>query len=125
MPSPSYGTELLAEPMTTASSVGAELRDLYLEQSSRIQQEFSTSGDGLKAVKSRTALVEEVIRGLSKDILGSEESGPEKLSLIATGGFGRGTLFPHSDVDVLFLFADSATEEAYRERIRRFSQEIW
>jgi [protein-PII] uridylyltransferase len=114
-----------AKPMTTASSAGAELRDLYLERSSRIQQEFSVSGDGLKAVKSRTAVVEEVVRSLWKDIIGSEGIEPQDFALVATGGFGRVSLFPHSDVDVLFLFSDRATEDAYKDRIRRFSQEIW
>ncbi|HZR57969.1 MAG TPA: [protein-PII] uridylyltransferase [Terriglobales bacterium] len=111
--------------MTTASVVSAELRDLYLEGSSRIQQEFSQTGDGLKAVASRTALVEEVVRALWKDIIGADENGPQNFALVATGGFGRSALFPHSDIDVLFLFADRSTEDAYKDRIRRFSQEIW
>ncbi|MCU1296527.1 MAG: UTP-GlnB [Acidobacteriaceae bacterium] len=111
--------------MTTASVVIAELRDLYLEGSSRIQQEFSVTGDGLRAVASRTALVEEVVRALWKDIISSDENGPQNFTLVATGGFGRSALFPHSDIDVLFLFADRSTEDAYKDKIRRFSQEIW
>jgi [protein-PII] uridylyltransferase len=44
---------------------------------------------------------------------------------VATGGFGRGWLFPYSDIDLLFLYADRRGEETHKEAIRRFSQELW
>ena len=44
---------------------------------------------------------------------------------MATGGFGRGWLFPYSDIDLLFLFADRGDEQTHKEAVRRFSQELW
>jgi [protein-PII] uridylyltransferase len=111
--------------MSTASSLSSELRDLYAEQSTRIRQMFVATGDGRAAIAQRTSLVEGVMLRLWKEIISPDEAGPKNFALVAIGGFGRKWLFPHSDVDVLFLHADRGTEEEYRDRIRRFSQELW
>jgi [protein-PII] uridylyltransferase len=50
---------------------------------------------------------------------------PRNFALVATGGFGRGWLFPYSDIDLLFLFSDRSSEQAFKDHVRRFSQELW
>jgi [protein-PII] uridylyltransferase len=44
--------------------------------------------------------------------------------LAATGGYGRGQLFPYSDVDLLFCVEKSAAKQA-QQPIRRLSQALW
>ncbi len=110
--------------MSTAS-LSSELRDLYTEESARIQQQFAATGDGRGAVQQRTRLVEGIIQRLWQQIISPEESGPSGFALVALGGFGRAWLFPHSDIDILFLHSNSESEPAYKDSIRRFSQELW
>ena len=110
--------------MTTAS-LSSELRDLYTEESARIQQQFAATGDGRAALQQRTRLVESIVQKLWLQIISPEEHGPSGFALVALGGFGRGWLFPHSDVDILFLHANGEAEPTYKDSIRRFSQELW
>ncbi|MGN6703840.1 MAG: [protein-PII] uridylyltransferase, partial [Burkholderiaceae bacterium] len=49
---------------------------------------------------------------------------PDTAALVAVGGYGRGELFPHSDVDVLILL-ESAPDEALRPRLEDFVQLLW
>ena len=102
-----------------------ELRDLYLNESARIQQEFAATGNGSAAIAARTTLVEKVLLRLWSELMCSGGSDPKNFALVALGGFGRRELFPHSDVDILFLHADRSTEDALRDPIRTFSQELW
>src|SRR5689334_2051785 len=113
----------MGSSMSTAS-LSSELRDLYTEESARIQQEFFATGDGRAAVEHRTRLVEAIMARLWQEIISPEESGPSGFALVALGGFGRGWLFPHSDVDILFLHANGGGD-AFKDPIRRFSQELW
>jgi [protein-PII] uridylyltransferase len=111
--------------MSTAATLRTELRDLYLSESARIQQEFASTGNGSSAISSRTSLVEQVLLRLWSEVLSSGGSDPRNFALAALGGFGRRALFPHSDVDILFLHADRSTEAALRDPIRMFCQELW
>ena len=111
--------------MNATPSLTNGLRDLYATESARIQSEFSASRDGRAALAQRTALVESIVLRLWKEIIAPEEAEVQNLSLVALGGFGRGWLFPYSDIDLLFLYSDHNIEQAYKDKVRRFSQEIW
>lgn len=103
----------------------AELRDLYTKESARIQEDFSVRGQGSVALAQRTAVVESILFRLWSEIVSANLAGPEGFALVATGGFGRGWLFPHSDIDLLFLHAGGEAEDTLKDSIRRFSQEVW
>jgi [protein-PII] uridylyltransferase len=111
--------------MMAASTLIGELRTSLTEESARIQREFEASGDGRAAVARRTRLVEDILARLWREIVSPDESKPANFSLVATGGFGRGWLFPYSDIDLLFLFGDREAEQAFKDPVRRFSQELW
>ncbi|HKT87129.1 MAG TPA: [protein-PII] uridylyltransferase [Candidatus Sulfotelmatobacter sp.] len=108
-----------------ASSLIGELRGSINDESARIQRAFDSSGDGRAAVGQRTALIEDILGRLWNEIVSPDLAQPANFSLVATGGFGRGWLFPYSDIDILFLFADREAEQSYKDPVRRFSQELW
>src|SRR6202167_1970818 len=115
--------------MTTVPTVRSELWDLYARESAAIEREFSVTGDGRNALARRTALVDSIVQRPWNEIIvasnPADPDGPKNFVLVATGGFGRGWLFPHSDIDLLFLHSGSASEDEFKDLIRRFSQELW
>jgi [protein-PII] uridylyltransferase len=111
--------------MTAASSRIGELRSLLATASARMADDFAANGDGRATVAQRTLLVEDILNRLWGEFVFPGQSGLQRFALVATGGFGRGWLFPYSDIDLLFLFADRAAEQTHRESVQRFSQELW
>ena len=111
--------------MATGPSLGTELRELYAGESSRIQKEFSASGDGRAAVFARSAIVESITRRLWSELISPDADAPRNFALVALGGFGRRWLFPSSDIDLLFLHAGGDTEKKFKDLIRTYSQEVW
>ncbi|MGO9864949.1 MAG: HD domain-containing protein [Terriglobales bacterium] len=126
--------------MTTVPTVHSELWELYAGESAAIEREFSVTGEGRTAVARRTALVDSMVQRLWQEFIAapppetasagprSHSAGPDSVknfALVATGGYGRGWLFPHSDIDLLFLHGNRSSESEFKDPVRRFSQELW
>jgi [protein-PII] uridylyltransferase len=111
--------------MAAASSLISELRGVLVEESARLERDFAATGDGRAAVAQRTRLIEDILKRLWRELVSADEKGPRDFALVATGGFGRGWLFPYSDIDLLFLSGDRGAEDTHKDAVRRLSQELW
>lgn len=101
------------------------LRDFYAEEFARIEREFRASSNGRMATQGRAALLDRVILDLSREFLAPEPSDLKQLCLVALGGYGRRELFPHSDVDLMFLWEDASAQSRYREGAQAISRALW
>ncbi|MCU0969310.1 MAG: [protein-PII] uridylyltransferase [Rubrivivax sp.] len=72
-----------------------------------------------------------LLRGLARHVdstladLWAHAGMPPQASLLAVGGYGRGELFPYSDVDVLVLVPGGASLDAMRASIEGFITACW
>ncbi len=95
--------------MPTQSPLSSELKEYYESESARLLQDFSATSDGTNYLRQRSALVDSVVRRLWAQIASATGLETARVVVAAVGDFGRQTLFPYSDVDVLIL---AATREA-------------
>ncbi len=103
------------------------VRERYQQGRQWVQQQVLATGPsarGIKRVLQQTsALTDEVLRELWQ-----AQGFDARMGLLAVGGYGRGELFPHSDVDVLLLLPegiDAESDGALKARIERFIGLCW
>jgi [protein-PII] uridylyltransferase len=107
--------------MAAIPSISA-LREFYLAETAHIRQSFEAEGDGMSAIRSRSDLVDNILRQTSEALVAAS---PGKVALVALGGYGRHSLFPFSDIDLMFLCVNDDAKGAARDGIRRMSQDLW
>ncbi len=98
---------------------------LYRDESARIRRQFEADGDGPAAARARSGLLDSVIAALYEEFFPSGLRGPADFCLASVGGYGRGLLFPHSDIDLLFLSEDGSTEVAVKEATSGLLRSLW
>ncbi|MGC1783712.1 MAG: HD domain-containing protein [Acidobacteriaceae bacterium] len=106
-------------------SIASSLRVEYQRASDESRAAFEEAQDGAALVERRATLIDSVVERLWLAHIAGEEYGPEGLTLSAVGGYGRRELFPHSDVDLLFLCTDNTVESSHKAAIRLLCQDLW
>ena len=104
------------------TAVSFTIHDLFRAESEKIRARFEESHNGQAAVRERSDLVDKVTTQLGSVI--EKAGGLRKVCVVALGGYGRQTLFPCSDVDLLFLSGSSPDEQAQKQ-IRKLCQDLW
>jgi [protein-PII] uridylyltransferase len=87
------------------------------------KESFFTSGNTEVARATISAMVQRAVVGAYETALLSVK-GPA-IALVAPGIFGRGELFPYSEVEVLVLFDAEAPSPALKERLAEFARLLW
>jgi len=108
--------------MPTDSAPVGELRKFYKVEFARLQDDFLATKDGLKYLHARSALVDTIARQLWPHLLKSTGLEPSQIVFSAVGDLGRQTLFPYSDVDVIFLAASGEVAEKFKGTIQQVSE---
>lgn len=83
---------------------------------------FRERGDAPAALSSRSALADTTIASLASGLFPPPQRG---YCLVAIGGYGRRSLFPCSDLDVLLLCADARAGEIAREPGGALVRALW
>ncbi|HEV2619575.1 MAG TPA: HD domain-containing protein, partial [Acidobacteriaceae bacterium] len=90
-----------------------------------IRGAFEAGETGSATVAMRARAMDELIVGLWTAAVERAPVLRSGVALVAIGGYGRGELFPYSDVDLLYLLDPKVSEQEVKLPIRRISQELW
>jgi [protein-PII] uridylyltransferase len=104
-------------PATAASPIG-HWRETLSRGRQALRERFFASPDTPRLLREHSRLVDKVLGALW-----SESAMPRGLSLVAVGGYGRGQLFPHSDVDVMVLLPEHGDTPG--DAVERMLTALW
>jgi [protein-PII] uridylyltransferase len=94
----------------------ASLREQVAAERAALRAAYFRRPHPAALLKAHAQLVDRTVKAVS--------GLPEDAALVATGGYGRGELFPHSDIDLLILLAREPGE-AERESLERLVGTFW
>ncbi len=114
-PAPAGGDDRAADPAWAAAA-----RASLAETDARLAARFDAAEPADRLVAARARAVDALIREAWTRCIPADAP----LALFAVGGYGRGELFPQSDIDLLVL-AGPAAQQAHQPALARFLALLW
>jgi [protein-PII] uridylyltransferase len=105
----------------------AQVRERYRAGKTALFASLASSGASTRGIRSA---LQKLARhtDATLQLLWERAEFPPTACLIAAGGYGRGELFPHSDVDVLLLLPDDSNADSdplLKARVEQFIGNCW
>ncbi|MCL2345702.1 MAG: [protein-PII] uridylyltransferase [Desulfobulbus sp.] len=97
----------------------AALRAEVKADQAALRQRYEQTGDAGEVLRGRCARVDALLRRLWAAL-----AMPDAAALVAVGGYGRGELYPASDIDLLILLPRPASQ-ALREKLQTLLGHFW
>ena len=103
----------------------ALLRDQLDTARTGLESELTATRDGVIYVGLNAWMIDQLLEILRRQAV-RETGGKARadMAIIAVGGYGRGELAPHSDIDILFLVKDKVTDNL-KSRIEYILYMLW
>lgn len=127
MPAPAQ--KPILKPGTPPPASRAELlkhyRAFFAVEDARLLLRHKSTTSGLDICRARTAVIDRILYNLHRDLpplLSPPITAPMELSIVATGGYARGVMNRHSDIDVTYLIPGKNRTPG--DDIRRFIYEF-
>ena len=97
----------------------AELRESLRSDRLALEHNFLQQGKPALLLSAHSQLIDQYLRRVWQEL-----ALPDNVSLVAVGGYGRGELYPKSDIDLLILlYADP--DEALQQKLRELVSVLW
>lgn len=99
----------IAGQLSPAERIALYKQFLKIEEN-RILIRHRSGAGGLEIAAARAELIDTVISSIFEGLSNGRKDKELPVALVATGGYGRGTLNPASDIDILFLLPRASTK---------------
>ncbi|MGJ3242038.1 MAG: [protein-PII] uridylyltransferase [Opitutales bacterium] len=103
----------------------------YRELEETMLARYHQKGDsGLRVTRARAFMMDVLLETICRDATThflqrhGLKAAPAEVSIVATGGYGRGELSPLSDIDLLFLFPPKRKQPVYDAYEKEITEEI-
>ncbi len=117
---PVDGTTTQSPGHESDAAWSAEARNTLNDADAKLARRFDQGDEVDRLVALRARTVDQLLKEAWDRCLAGDAS----LALFAVGGYGRGELFPQSDIDLLVL-ADAAAQQAQHPALSRFFAMVW
>ncbi|MDP2793999.1 MAG: [protein-PII] uridylyltransferase [Sulfurisoma sp.] len=110
-------TFVQADPRAFAAAIKERLQ----QEQARLRAAFDADGNARRLIAGRARLVDAALREVWQHL-----DIPAGIALVAVGGYGRGELYPGSDVDLLILAPDDfCNADAHRRGVEQLIGLLW
>ncbi len=103
-----------------ALAVQQAARNSLANGQARLQEQWATKRNAWELLSGRAQLVDAAIQSIWSSL-----PLPAGLALAAVGGYGRGELYPYSDVDLLILTPNEVDQANYEAQLGAFISALW